>query len=91
MIARHIEVNKEALSDDLKEAAEQIEDLKAALEEKRREKQLLLGRSNSVVFGDGADADGADDAFDEAMFEGCRRRSARRRSRRSGARWRSPS
>ena len=41
LIAKHIEVNKEALSDDLKEITEQIDDLRAALANKKSEKMAL--------------------------------------------------
>ena len=46
LVARHIEVNKEALADDLKEAAEQIDELRSALEQKRAEKATLLSQVN---------------------------------------------
>ena len=59
MIAKHIEVNKEALQDDLKEAAEQIEDLKAALEEKRREKLALTSSGADGGADGGSEADAA--------------------------------
>ena len=57
MIAKHIEVNKEALNDDLREAAEQIDELKQALEAKRLEKLAL--ESGEVT-----------EEIDEAAFAG---------------------
>ena len=58
LIAKHIEVNKEALRDDLKEATEQIDELRAALAERKREQQEL------VESGAGADLE-----VDESEFE----------------------
>ena len=51
MIAKHIEVNKEALREDLKEAAESIAELTAALEEKRKERDALVAAAE----GEGSD------------------------------------
>ena len=48
LVAKHIEVNKEALNDDLKEAAEQIDELRAALDEKKREKEALAAQARHI-------------------------------------------
>ena len=62
MIAKYIEVNKEALSDDLKEAAGEIEALQAQLMAKRAERLTLEAEAR--------DGKGDGGALDEAAFAG---------------------
>ena len=57
LIAKHIEVNKDALNDDLKEAASEIEQLREQLQERIREKAEL-------------EAATADEGLDEAALAG---------------------
>jgi len=48
LIAKHIEINKEALSDDLKEAADEIEFLKQQLEDKQKQRQELEADKSAI-------------------------------------------
>ena len=62
LIAKYIEVNKEALSDDLKEAAGEIEALQAQLTAKRAERLALEAEAR--------DGKGDGGALDEAALAG---------------------
>lgn len=61
LIAKHIEVNKEALSEDLKEATEQIAELEKALKAKQREKELLAADDAALL-------ESTSDANNAALF-----------------------
>ena len=71
LIAKYIEVNKEALSDDLKEAAGEIEALQAQLTAKRAERLTLEAVNVNVTLGvDVRDGQGDGGALDEAALAG---------------------
>mmetsp|Transcript_8106 Transcript_8106/g.20105 ORF Transcript_8106/g.20105 Transcript_8106/m.20105 type:complete len:1749 (-) Transcript_8106:113-5359(-) len=56
MVAEYIAVNKDALREDIREQAQQIEELRAALEAKRREAALLKSDAESDGLADADDS-----------------------------------
>lgn len=68
LVAEYIAVNKDALQEDIREQAEQIEELRASLEAKRREAAALREAGD----GDGEGRSGSPGGFgdDDASFAG---------------------